>query len=548
MQSKSIHLKYVFISLAALILSALCPAHIVFSEDSYKSLLYTTTSGISASKLEHSRPFNLLIKSSRLGNFLLHVKSLKPHSRATRIGESNLSDSIETLYLGSGKLKVRRGISKNGSNSLDIPTSLSARLHKDNNRATPYLRINFQINRKSGRVYEVTAPIGSRIGRIRSVTLRALSQKKCPHENFLARNPQMFASNNISASETNLAQQGASSLLGGQGISKRVFSLTTDCDFECYTELGKADANDRILEFINTVNNIYGSSLNLTFNVVNQISRNSSDRYPESITSADKLIDLFETIAPSLPKANLKHLITGKEISQNILGASYRGVTCRYPEKSLGFSRHVSSLLTPIIIAHEFGHNLDASHDPESKGIMAAKVSLPSATSFSDFSKNQISSYIGSLENLACYSSKLPENSSAVEEQSASLKARFPGSRVSLQISRNKSIPCAFTLYAAGSESGLFRKPIRLLSSTISSESLTLLSSKMPKIKVTKRGQKALIWLNVKLNCAEEAATSAPSAINVAILSSKAKGSQISRNKNSWINQLRKAEIKTLPF
>ena len=495
-------------------------------------LTVTTDKKVTLDFLKSEGP-TLILHNQYLGTFTLKIDQLEPSSRnASIIGESRVNNESKTLYLGSGTLKLRRGAAG------ELRASLSAKIDSDTNS---YFRIRFTHTRNSGRVYQVSIPLESNTGRLRQVTLRALSEKVCQGEDFSA------LQNEVKENATVVMARSTS---GNQTLKQ--FTVSTDCDFECYTKLGTSAANDQILEFFNAVSNFYENDLGISLRVTNQVARSTSSVYPSQVTIADDLLNIFHDLAPSLAEADFKHLITGKVMQDNIVGLSSVGVTCSRPVFNQGYSQHLNTLLSPIVIAHELGHNLNAEHDPFSSGIMSARLRTPYPTGFSQFSKTQIDSYVSSLAGLSCYdligsggSSSSSGNSSPGTslpgiDLTPILKTSFSRSNFSATVSQLNGNACNIELRAAGTEAGLTGPTSVVYSGPVIGQ-LVLKASKINKVKVKKAGNKALVHLNVTSTCSEGIGTSLTKVMNVAISPAQSKGKTTYRNTKSWISRLKKA-------
>lgn len=259
---------------------------------------------------------------------------------------------------------------------------------------------------------------GKATARVRSVSSRALGARTC-----LAANPPV-------AALARAAQQSDPRTLAGphtlalEGLTTtRALEVITDCDAECSQELGASQANDRIAEYFNDVNTIYPEQLGLTLVVKKQVRRTSSTVYPSSLTDSLSLLQRFRSIGTALGAADAKHLITGKSLDDDVLGLAYVETVCRPGEfTAYGLTSRSGDLLTPIIIAHEIGHNLGASHDTVTGGIMSPRLGSPLPASFSTFSKNQISDYITQFAT-QCLSEMLPQTEFSVSYRRQRLRA-----------------------------------------------------------------------------------------------------------------------------
>lgn len=513
-----------------------------------------SSSALREALLEHG---TIHFSNSTLGAFSVRVSQLSEHRRVTSIeGKDSSHSKDEGLFLGAGRVRLRRGVEKVNSANPEIPASISARLKSEEGKSS-YARFRFTHPRGAGRVFEITIALDRGDHRLRKVSLRALSSTDCGLDHKI---PDSATLNSADPQGSTQAAMTARET----ALSTKVFTVATDCDLECYTALGETAANDRILEFFNSVSTIYLKQLNYSFNVTSQKSRTTATTYPLTTTDAEDLLSVFQIRAPGLPAADLKHLVTGKNMQDNIVGLSFVGVVCNQPTFALGFSEHINSLVTPIILAHELGHNFSAIHDPNEQGIMSTRLSSPIPTAFSTFSVNQIASHVDGLGSLACYdiqngsssSTSSSASSSAGSSSSssrgggsdsgggssyqASLTAKLRGTNFTSTITQPQGSNCSVQFRVAPSEGKLsIASAVSFSSSITSLEKIILTASNMPKVKVKRSGQKALVWFDVTSSCTEGSATTDARSINVAIAPDKVRGKKTLKNTKSWINQLK---------
>ena len=95
-------------------------------------------------------------------------------------------------------------------------------------------------------------------------------------------------------------------------------------------------------------------------------------------------------------EADVYYLLSGKVLSSGAIGVAYLASICRSPNFTFGIATFTNPLLTPITIAHEFGHNLGAQHAPsDPASIMSPVLGFNLETlNFSDYSISQINSFI----------------------------------------------------------------------------------------------------------------------------------------------------------
>ena len=152
-------------------------------------------------------------------------------------------------------------------------------------------------------------------------------------------------------------------------ISLQEIQLSLDADFEYFSAFGSAEATLAQLELIiNIVNDQYESEVGMR-NTISRVMIWTTQNDPYTSTDAGILLrqfrDFYET-GPLQDKEigvnfDLCHLFTGKSLDGSTIGIAYIGAA----GGSFGYG--VSQDFSPLVsmtdlVAHEFGHNWNASH------------------------------------------------------------------------------------------------------------------------------------------------------------------------------------------
>ena len=91
-----------------------------------------------------------------------------------------------------------------------------------------------------------------------------------------------------------------------------------------------------------------------------------------TLTSSDPITLIRAFRSSGLPNPGVSHLFTGKNLDGSTVGIAYVGSLCR--SSSVGITQNFGTL-TPIIFAHELGHNFGAPHDNQSGSACSATSS-----------------------------------------------------------------------------------------------------------------------------------------------------------------------------
>lgn len=189
-----------------------------------------------------------------------------------------------------------------------------------------------------------------------------------------------------------------------------------------------------------------------------------------------------------------RYLFTGRDtvsgIDKGVIGGAFTSSVCRNPFQSYGYSEDINIGLAPLVMAHEIGHLLGASHDLTGGSLMSSFLS-PDHTNVSATSLSQINTY-------------LDGNSSCIEDADVAifLQRHFDArSRLRLTLySHDVTLTdCRFALYGAGSSDELQDTDAgTLLFDRRVSEQLEYFSSDPLPVK-----PRRAVWLKGTLTCGD---------------------------------------------
>jgi hypothetical protein len=491
----------------------------------------SSNSFLSGSKAELPARSRFIIRNSLLGVIEIFVKEISTLERKTFL-DSNQYEAGK-IKLGTGTTNLRRGLRRNANRS--VITSISLKSFDSTpqySQKRSYLRFRFTRARYKGRIFELTYYFDKKQAVLRQISARALTGKICPKSYPLT-------TENLAPKDTSAIRRAASS------STLKTFTVATDCDYDCYQRLGQSSANDRIAEFFNSASSYYKNDFDYDLKITSQTVRTSTATYSATLTDSSKLLDRFTVVAKSLPNADLKHLITAKNIDSNIVGLSYLGVVCSNPEYSYGFSQHLNDLLSPIVIAHEIGHNFNADHDPRSgsQGIMTEVLSSPYPTGFSSRSKAEITSHIDTLGANACYDlgrNSGSDTSPTLPSVTLDLKLKFSRSKFVATSTINTGNNCSIELHNSTKSSGLLSATSLLASANLAGSSTSkFTASNIKKVLVKDKNKKAKVYFRVKASCTEGVNYSDIKSLDVGVLkSSKFSKKNTVSNTRKWLQQL----------
>lgn len=170
-----------------------------------------------------------------------------------------------------------------------------------------------------------------------------------------------------------------------------------------------------VATLIDQVNVIYERDLGLSLTPV-VLARERVNPSALKSTDSSGLLDGFAVLAgrARYGEANVYHLLTGKDLSDNIIGLANLPGACA-PSRStrVGLSQYLNSAVDYMTIAHEIGHNLSAEHDTATQPSTLMYPSLPvDDVEFSATSRAQISAFRSFSDIRACFNAALPARSS----------------------------------------------------------------------------------------------------------------------------------------
>ena len=178
-------------------------------------------------------------------------------------------------------------------------------------------------------------------------------------------------------------------------------------DYEMYQSFGNSVSS--VEAFVISITDLMNTNYETDFDdelrhiVVQQVvsTSNNGDLWltggaPSAI---DELLDEFTDWAPSGFSANhdIGSLWTGYDLSGNTVGIAWVGAVCTFVRYNVleYFDNNMNSLR--VLVAHEIGHNYNASHDDGTGFIMSP--SLNNTNTWSDDSKNAINSFYQGIKD-----------------------------------------------------------------------------------------------------------------------------------------------------
>jgi hypothetical protein len=191
--------------------------------------------------------------------------------------------------------------------------------------------------------------------------------------------------------------------------SLSVADVATEADYQYVSYFGgSAQANNEILSILNVVQSVYERDLNIRLRIVYQHTWDTPAQ-PYSGTNPDQMLLQFKSHWDgnfANINRDLTHLWTGRPMD-NFYGYSYISSVCN-PHPTLGnlaygISRQLDFVPNKFYLtAHEIGHNFGATHSDGQSGcsltIMESAIHFL-ATSFCQFSRDQISSYLSTYSS-----------------------------------------------------------------------------------------------------------------------------------------------------
>jgi hypothetical protein len=172
-------------------------------------------------------------------------------------------------------------------------------------------------------------------------------------------------------------------------------------DFEFTSRFGSS-APAAMLDRMNTVDGIFSSQVGVT-TIPTDFITFASDTDPFTSSEPSTLLEQlgnYRNATAVVRGRGLAHLLTGRQLDGNIVGIAYLGSVCT-ARNGAGLTEVSSFIDSPLVMAHELGHNFGAPHDAEAGSpcastpanfLMAPEINFSSQ--FSACSLQQIQSRI----------------------------------------------------------------------------------------------------------------------------------------------------------
>lgn len=182
----------------------------------------------------------------------------------------------------------------------------------------------------------------------------------------------------------------------GKAVTKaaavcQALTVNFDWDQQFYARFG-ASARANAAAIVNATALILRRDLNIRLLVGRQGLTARTETF--TATNPAKLLTQYLSAVLSGSYASgLYHLFSGKDLDGTAIGFGFIGGICSSARTRFSLTQYINSGIAPLVLAHEIGHGLGASHDPQGRGIMAAVIS-PTRTSYSSFSQTEIRSYL----------------------------------------------------------------------------------------------------------------------------------------------------------
>ena len=146
-------------------------------------------------------------------------------------------------------------------------------------------------------------------------------------------------------------------------------------------ETAESDPTAAMLERLNIVEGIFGEQLGLLI-MATDVRLMAAGPDPFTATKGTTLLEQlgsYRTANSAVRARGLAHLVTGKDLDGTTAGIAYVGTVCS-AERGVSLSQSsYGTTVSALIMAHELGHNLGASHDGEAGAVLRRRRAADSS-------------------------------------------------------------------------------------------------------------------------------------------------------------------------
>ncbi len=281
----------------------------------------------------------------------------------------------------------------------------------ENGRVTREILFNVR-NPRTGRISYVRVTAGSDEAlKVSSVPSTLLSAVNCGSENAAPANLARISTASASSNGSSASSSRAPAITIESGPTIRV-AFVADAR---YSRKFGDRTEQHIVTMLNQVNTIYRRDLGLSITPI-LVAREKHDGANLNSFDSSGLLDGFAVLTgrSRYGNADIYHLLTGKDLSDNIIGLANLPGACA-PSKStrVSLSQNLNSAIDYMTVAHEIGHNLSADHDTATFPQTIMFPSLPvDDVRFSAASRSQISAFKSYSDIQRCLNAPVPARNS----------------------------------------------------------------------------------------------------------------------------------------